>query len=327
MNRRMFITVLGGATAWPLAARAQQRTLPVVGFLDTATADERLSLVTSFRQGLAETGYVEGQNVVIEYRWAEGHYDRLPELAADLVRRQVSVIATPGTTAAGTAAKSGTTTIPIVFFAASDPVKLGLVASLNRPGGNATGVNSFSSELVGKRLELLRAMVPALVRVAALVNPIDGANAELIARDLQESGSALGMQIQFLNASTGREIDAAFATLVRERAGALFVSPGSLFNSRRAQLVVLAARHAVPTIFSSPEYAEAGGLMSYGSDTRDAFRQVGVYTGRILKGAKPAELPVVQPTKLELVINLNTANALGLTIPSNLLALADEVIE
>jgi putative ABC transport system substrate-binding protein len=326
LGRRDFITlVTGAAAAWPLAARAQQTKLPVVGFLDAGSAAERTPQVAAFRKGLAETGYHEGQNVVLEFRWAEGQYGRFAELAADLVRRGVSVIAVPGSGAGALAAKAATTMIPIVFGTASDPVKEGLVASLNRPGGNATGVNFFSVELVAKRMQLLRELVPAAQRIALLVNPTDQENYQSNLRDVQAAAS--GQQILALEVATGRDIDAAFASMAREKPDALFVAPGTFFNTRRVQLAILAARYAVPAAYSVRAYPEVGGLMSYGTDILDAFRQVGVYAGRILKGAKPADLPVVQSTKFELVINLNTARALGLDVPANLLALADEVIE
>ena len=324
LNRREFITLLGGAAAWPLAARAQQTAMPVIGFIDAASAAERADFVAAFRQGLADAGYVEGQNLTIEYRWAEGQYERLPELAADLVRRGVSVIATPGTTDAAVAAKAATTTIPIVFGVGGDPVKLGLVASLNRPGGNATGIHFFSVQLVAKRMQLLRELVPAAKRVALLVNPTDRTN-ESALRDVE--AAAIGQQVLAFEAATGREIDAAFENLVREKAEALFVSGNAYFNARRVQLVVLAASYRVPAVYSQRAFVEAGGLMSYGAPLADAFRQVGAYTARVLKGAKPADLPVLQSTKFELVINLNTAKALSLAVPAGLLALADEVIE
>jgi putative ABC transport system substrate-binding protein len=323
IKRREFITMLGGAAAWPLAARAQQA-MPVIGFLDAASPGERAWVVAAFRQGLTEGGFIEGRNVAIEFRWADGQYDRLPELAADLVHRNVSVITTPGTSAAGLAAKSATATIPIVFGAPGDPVRLGLVKSLNRPGGNATGINFFTSEVVAKRMQLLRELVPAASRIAVLINPSDPAN-ESTQSDVEPAASGLG--ILALQAVTIGELDDAFARLVREKADALFVAPGVFFSARRVQLAILAARHNVPAVYSSRAAVEAGGLMSYGADLADAFRQVGVYTARILKGAKPADLPVLQSIKFELVINLSTARALGITIPPTLLARADEVIE
>jgi putative tryptophan/tyrosine transport system substrate-binding protein len=323
IKRREFITMLVGAAAWPLAARAQQA-MPVIGFLDAASPGERAWVVAAFRQGLTEGGFIEGRNVAIEFRWADGQYDRLPELAADLVHRNVSVITTPGTSAAGLAAKSATATIPIVFGAPGDPVRLGLVKSLNRPGGNATGINFFTSEVVAKRMQLLRELVPAASRIAVLINPSDPAN-ESTQSDVEPAASGLG--ILALQAVTIGELDDAFARLVREKADALFVAPGVFFSARRVQLAILAARHNVPAVYSSRAAVEAGGLMSYGADLADAFRQVGVYTARILKGAKPADLPVLQSIKFELVINLSTARALGITIPPTLLARADEVIE
>jgi putative ABC transport system substrate-binding protein len=325
LKRRDFITLLGGAAAWPLAARAQQPAIPVIGFLNVASPDTYAPMVVAFRQGLAEAGYAEGHNVAIEYRFAENQIDRLPALAADLVRRQVTVIATHSTGAF--AAKAATTTIPIVFVFAEDPVSLGLVASLARPGGNVTGVNLTSAELVAKRLELLRELVPAATRVAVLVNPANAMRAESTVKDLQAAANAIGWQIQVLNASTSREINAAFATFVRERPDALFVGSDVLFSSRRTQLIVLAARHAVPATYDGRQFPEIGGLMSYGASLPDAFRQMGSYTGRILKGATPADLPVLQASKLDLVINAETARMLGLTVPPSLLAIADEVIE
>jgi putative tryptophan/tyrosine transport system substrate-binding protein len=324
MMRRRFITLLGGAAAWPLAARAQQGAMPVIGFLDAASAAERTDYMAAFRQGLAQAGYVDGQNVAFEYRWAEGRYDRLPELAADLVRRPLSVIVTPGTTAAAQAAKAATATIPIVFGVGGDPIQLGLVASLNRPGGNATGVNFFTTDLVAKRMELFRELVPGAKRVAVLLNPTDHSNDSAL-RDVETA--AIGQHVLAFEAATGREIDAAFAALAREKVDALFVSGGTFFSTRRVQLAVLAARYAVPASYSQRNFVEAGGLMSYGTPLADVWRQVGLYTGRILKGAKPTDLPVMQPTKFELAINLNTARALRFDVPPMLLARADEVIE
>jgi putative ABC transport system substrate-binding protein len=326
IRRREFIFTLGGAAAaWPLAARAQQPGMPVIGFLNSLSRDAIADRVRGFRQGLKDAGYVEGENVAIEYRWAEAQLDRLPALAAELARRQVVVIVAANTPSA-LAAKAVTTTIPIVFNVAEDPVKLGLVASLARPGGNLTGINSFIGELVAKRLGLLRELVPGATRVAALVNPTDPIT-ETALRDMETATRAMGMQIKVLNASTSGEINAAFATFVHERPDALFVSPDSLFTTRRVQLAHLTTRHAIPAISFSREFAEVGGLMSYGSDQSDNYRQAGVYAGRILKGAKPADLPVVQASKFELVINAETARTLGLTVPPMLLARADEVIE
>jgi putative ABC transport system substrate-binding protein len=300
--------------------------MPVIGFLEPRSPDTIADQLRAFRQGLKDTGYVEGENVAVEYRWAENQPDRLPALAAELVRRQVAVIATAGGTAAAFAAKSATTTIPIVFIAAEDPVRVGLVASLARPGGNLTGINFFSAELVAKRLELLRELVPAATHVAVLVNPA-GPGFEITLRDVEPAARTMGLQIQVLNASTSREIDAAFATIARERPDALFVGNDAFFNARRVQLVLLAGRHGLPAIYWDREFAEAGGLMTYGSNIVDVYRQIGVYAGRILKGAKPADLPVVQSSKFELVINAQTARMLGLTVPPTLLSTADEVIE
>jgi putative ABC transport system substrate-binding protein len=322
-KRRDFITLLGAVAAWPLAARAQQA-MPVVGFLDAGSAAERTQQVAAFRKGLAEAGYQEGQNVALEFRWAEGQYGRFGELAADLVRRRVSMIVTPGSGTAALAAKAATTEIPIVFGTGGDPVKEGLVASLNRPGGNASGVNFFTVELVAKRMQLLRELVPAANRVAMLVNPTDPEGYQTL-HDAQ--AAAGGQQILVREVATAREIDAAFASMAREKADALFVAPGTFFNTRRVQLAVLTARYALPAAYPVRAYPETGGLMSYGTDILDAFRQVGVYSARILKGAKPADLPVLQSTKFELVINLSTAKALGLDVPPMLLARADEVIE
>ena len=329
IGRRELLAALGGAAAsWPLAARAQQPAMPVIGFLDPRSLHYTLAdQQRAFRQGLKDAGYVEGESVVIEYRWAEGQIDRLPALAAELVRRRVAVITTGGGPAAALAAKAATTTIPIVFVVGEDPVKLGLVASLARPGGNLTGINLVIGELTAKRLGLLRELVPGAARVAVLVNPANTANAETTLRDVEPAARAMGLQIQILKASTSREIEAAFATFVGERPDALFVGNDAFLISRRVQLVHLATRHAIPATYTARDFAEVGGLMSYGSNITDAYRQFGVYAGRILKGAKPAELPVVQSTKFELVINLPTARMLGLTVPDKLIAAADEVIE
>ena len=327
MKRRDFITLLGGATAaWPLAARAQQGPTPVIGFLHPASAAAFADVVAAFRKGLSESGYVEGQNIAIEYRWANNQIDRLPALATELVRRQVAVIVA-GASPAAFAAKTATTTVPIVFSSAGDPVQMGLVASLSRPGGNLTGINWFASELAAKRLELLRELVPGASRVALLVEPANVRIAEGTVRDAEAAARAMGLQIQALNAKTSREIDTAFATLASERPDALLVGGSSLFYVRRVQLAHLATHHRVPATYSARQYVEAGGLMSYGASLTDASRQMGVYAGLILKGAKPADLPVMQSTKFELVINLHTAKMLGLTVPPTLLARADEVIE
>jgi putative tryptophan/tyrosine transport system substrate-binding protein len=328
VRRREFITLLGGAAAaWPLAARAQQPAMPVVGFLHSASADTFADRLRAFRQGLKETGHVEGENLTIEYRWAENQLDRLPALAAELVRRQVTIIVAAGGTVSTLAAKAATTTIPIVFAAGEDPVSLGLVESIARPGGNLTGINFLSTELTAKRLGLLRELVPKAVRIAVLVNPDNAPIAEPTLRETLEAARSIGLQIQVLNVSTSREIDAAFPALMRERPDALFIGPDPFFNNRRKQLVLQAMRHGLPAGYASREYVEAGGLMSYGTDFLDTYRQVGAYAGRVLRGVKPADLPVVQSAKFELVINQMTARILGLDVPPTLLARADEVIE
>jgi putative ABC transport system substrate-binding protein len=327
MRRRAFITLLGGAAAaCPLAARAQQAAIPVVGFLQPTSLESFAENLRGFRQGLKETGYVEGENVAFEFRWADGHLDRLPELAVDLVRRRVTVIATASPPAAF-AAKKASATIPIVFGMAQDPVKLGLVASLARPGGNLTGINFLLTELAAKRLELLREMVPAAKRVAVLVNPAQASNTESTLQEVQAGAHATGLQIRVLSVGASGEIDTAFAGFEHERPDALFVGSGTLFTGRRVQLTQWAAHYRMPASYAGREYVEAGGLMSYGSNTTDAFRQSGAYVGRILKGAKPEDLPVVQSSKFELVINAQTARILGLNVPPSLLARADEVIE
>jgi putative tryptophan/tyrosine transport system substrate-binding protein len=328
MRRREFITLVGGAAVgWPLAARAQQPAIPVIGWLHAGSPESSANRVAAFRRGLNETGYFEGQNVAVEYRWAEGRYQRFPELAAELVRRQVSVIVTPGNPVAANAAKAATSTIPIVFAIGGNPVEYGLVASLARPGGNVTGINFFVTELAAKRLGLLRELLLTAARVGVLVNPANPPTAQSTVRDVQTAADDIGLQVHILNASTIREIDAAYTSLVRQRADALLVAGDGFFNSRRVQLAMLAVRHAIPATYSAREYAEAGGLMSYGTNFADTDRQVGIYTGRILKGAKPADLPVLQSTKFELVINLQAARMLGLEVPPLLLARADEVIE
>jgi ABC-type uncharacterized transport system substrate-binding protein len=326
MRRRSFIGILGGAAAWPLVARAQQPAMPVIGVLLPSSLDAFAANLRGFREGLKEVGFVEGENVAIALRLAHNQIDRLPELAADLARRGVAVILTGGPPAAF-AAKSATATIPVVFGIAQDPVRLGLVSSLARPGGNLTGVNFLLTELTAKRLGLLRELVPATRRVTVLVNPANAANTENTLHDVQSAAHAMGLQLRVLNADTNREIDAAFASLALEPFDTLFVGSGQFFTGRRVQLTQWAAHHKVPATYAGREYAEAGGLLSYGSNTTDAYRQTGTYVGRILKGAKPADLPVVQSSKFELVINAQTARILGLDIPPTLLARADEVIE
>jgi putative tryptophan/tyrosine transport system substrate-binding protein len=327
MKRREFLTLVGAAAAWPVAARAQQSALPVVGFISAGSPDAFARYVAAFRNGLNETGYVEGQNVTVEYHWLEGQFDRLPALLADLVRRQVAVVATPGNMVASLAAKAATATVPIVFGVSEDPVLLGLVANLARPGGNATGINSFSQEVVAKRLRLLRDLVPKAVRVAVLVNPANVSSAETTLREVQKAAPTIGLQTQILNATTISEIDAAFATLARERSDALFVAPDAFFSSRAVQFATLTAINRIPASYSTSDFVLTGGLMSYGTDIADTYHQVGVYTGRILKGAKPADLPVLQSTKFVFAINLQTARALGIEVPPGLLNIADEVIE
>jgi ABC-type uncharacterized transport system substrate-binding protein len=328
MRRREFITLFGGAAAaWPIAARAQQPAMPVIGFLGAGALDNYVLYLAAFRKGLAEIGFVEGQNVAIEYRWAEGQYERMTQLAADLVRRKVAVIAVPGSPPGARAAKAATSTIPIVFSVGDDPVRSGLVASISRPGGNATGINFFTGEVVAKRLALLHELLPGAARVAAFINPADASRAEALREEVEVAARTVGMQLQILNPSTNREIDAAFSVLVRERTDALFVGPDAFYNSRRVQLANTAARHVIPTAFAVREYVDAGGLMSYGTSLADMYREVGAYCGRILKGAKPSDLPVLQSTKFELVINAQTARMLGITVPPSLIARADEVIE
>jgi putative ABC transport system substrate-binding protein len=327
MRRREFITLLGGAVAWPIAARAQQPAMPVIGVLDATSPDGSADRLRAFRQGLKDTGYVEGENVAIEYRWAEGQFDRLPALAADLVHRRVAVIATAGGPGTAFAAKAATTTIPIVFVTGGDPVALGLVASINRPGANVTGVSFLVATLAAKQLGLLHELLPGAARIAVLVDPNIMSVTELFVSDVGAAASAIKKQIEVLYVTTGRDIDTVFASLAQKPVDALLVGPGAFLTSRRVQLATLAARHAIPAIYNVREFVEAGGLMSYGTSLTDAFRQVGVYTGRILKGAKPADLPVMQSTKFEFVVNLNTAKAFGLSFPPGLLAIADEVIE
>jgi putative ABC transport system substrate-binding protein len=324
MKRREFITLLGGAAAWPLAVRAQQPAMPVIGFMNSGFVQP--SIQAAFHGGLNEIGYVEGRNVTVDYRYAEGHYDRLPALVADVIRRQVAVLGAFGGVHTAIAAKAATATIPIVFANGSDPIKFGLVASLNRPGGNITGVSFFTAELEGKRLGLLHELVPRAAAIAALVNPTN-ANAADQSRELKDAARTLGLELHILNAVSEGEIDKSFATLAQTRAGALLVASDPFFFGRRQQLIALAARHAVPAIYEWRAFAEAGGLMSYGTNQAEAYRQAGIYAGRILKGEKPSDLPVVQTTKFELIINLTAAKVLGLDMPPGLSARADEVIE
>jgi putative ABC transport system substrate-binding protein len=327
LKRREFITLISGAVvSWPLTASAQQAAFPVVGYLHSSSAEPNVALVAAFRKGLAEAGFVEGQNVAIEFRWAAGQVDQLPELAADLVRRRVDVIVSPASTPAALAAKSATATIPIVFATGGDPVALGLVKNFNRPGGNATGISFQSAELVGKELDMLRELAPQARRFAALVNP-NFAYADAVVTSLRASAAALGVSIEILHAGTIREIDAALANLAQKPGGALLISPDPFFTGRRTQLATLAARYAIPAIYDLREFAESGGLISYGPNFANVYQKTGIYTGRILKGEKPADLPVQQPTKFELIINLTSARAIGIVVPDKLLALADEVIE
>jgi putative ABC transport system substrate-binding protein len=326
LKRREFITLLGGASAWPLTASAQP-VLPIIGFVHGGAAHAFPGRIAAFRAGLSEAGYVEGQNVLIEYHWLEGHFERLPAVLADLIRRRVAVIATPGSTPASIAAKSATSIIPIVFGVSEDPVALGIVASLARPGGNATGINFFVSEIDTKRFGLMHELLPKATRFAVLVNPADATASAATSKALMEAARTLGVDVVFFNASTPDEIDAAFAVFARERSDALFIAPEGFFASRAVQFATLAARDRMPASFATREMVEAGLLMSYGVNFADTFRQVGNYVGRILKGEKPGDLPVVQPTKFEFVINMRTAKALGLTVPPTLLATADEVIE
>jgi putative ABC transport system substrate-binding protein len=327
LQRREFMSLLGGAAAWPLTAHAQQPRLPVVGFINGGSAEASADNVAAFRNGLSQSGYFEGQNVTVEYHWLNGQWDRMPTVVDGLVRRRVAVIATPAATTVAVAAKEATTTIPIVFGVSEDPVKLGLVASLARPGGNATGINYLNREVDAKRMALLHELAPKAVHVAALLNPSVPGSVESTLEHLQEAARAIGLQLQVLYASTSREIDAAFATFGRERPDALFVTADRFYNSRRVQLATLAVRDRLPTAYSDRETVTVGGLMSYGTNYADSFHHVGLYTGQILKGVKPADLPVVQSTKFEFVINLQTARTIGIEVPPSLLAIADEIIE
>jgi len=328
MRRREFMTLLGGAAVtWSLAARAQQGALPLIGFINGGSADASTGFVAAFRKGLSESGFVEGQNVAVEYHWLEGRYDRLPALAADLIRRRVALIATPGSVPAALAAKAATATIPIVFTVAEDPVQLGLVASLARPGGNATGINYFSREVVAKRLRLLHDLLPKAARIAVLLNPANAGSAEATLRGVQEAAPAIGLQIQILNATTIGEIDAVFAGFARERPDALFLAGDGFFTDRRVQFATLTARDRIPASGATSDFVKAGGLMSYGTDLTETYRQTGVYTGRILKGEQPTELPVLQSTKFEFALNLQTARALDIEVPPGVLSIVDEVVE
>jgi putative ABC transport system substrate-binding protein len=327
MKRREFIAFLGGATTWPFAVRAQQAVMPVVGFLYVGAPEPNANLVSGFRKGLSETGYVEGQNVAIEFRWGNNQFDRLPELAADLVRRRAAVIVAPGTLGTAQAVKTATSTIPIVFASGVDPIQAGLVSSFNRPGGNVTGVSTMNVDLGAKWLGLLHDLLPSATRFAVLVNLGDRLGAEALIKDVQAAASTMGRQIEVLYASSDRDIDTAFANLVQKHIEALLIQPNALFLERRVQLATLALHHAIPAIYAVREFPDAGGLMSYGSSYVDIFRQAGVYAGRILKGEKPRDMPIVQATKFEFVINLKTAKALGITFPPGLLAIADEAIE
>jgi putative ABC transport system substrate-binding protein len=326
VKRRDFITLLAGATTWPLAARAQQPAMPVIGFLHAGSPEANVTLVQAFRDGLGEAGYVDGQNLTIQFRWAAGQDARLPEMAAELVRVRAAVIVTPASTPAALAAKAATNTIPIVFTTGGDPVALGLVGSLNRPGGNATGITFMTVELIAKRLGLLRELVPGGSRLFALVNP-HYALADAIAKDVQVAGSSFGLDVEILHATTEREINEAFAVLIDKRADGLLMTSDPFFTNRRRQIVTLATRHAIPAVYVIREFADAGGLLSYGPSFPDMYRQAGIYTGRILKGEKPADLPIMRPTKFELIVNLTTAKVLGISVPNTLLSLADEVIE